>query len=259
MTTSAFVRRAAQRAQDPRTLLEPVGSPEIAGRGWIREDQTPISESHILDLDDGSRWQIFPGYLDLTQLEAETNLAVVPSEDEISSHMLMNGGSKVHEIAAGDSWPIKKAKSILKEAKMTSQHAPCRRTSWKRWIASAAPRDSPNCRLPFRCQLRAETAALLRAVLDEVCENASRCDIRRPRACVPYLRRPGSCSTEPRSTQGRRLSFRPRASSTIGTLDLPVPVRGLIASKLEKSGVPPPQTAKIKGFVPIGRSDRASL
>ncbi len=38
------------------------------------------------------------------------------------------------------------------------------------------------------------------------------------------------------------------------SLDLPIPVRGLIASKLEKSGVPLPQTAKIKGFVPIGRS-----
>jgi hypothetical protein len=43
------------------------------------------------------------------------------------------------------------------------------------------------------------------------------------------------------------------------SLDLPMPLRGLIASKLEKSGVPALQTAKIKGFVPIGRSDRASL
>jgi len=43
------------------------------------------------------------------------------------------------------------------------------------------------------------------------------------------------------------------------SLDLPMPLRSLIASKLEKSGVPALQTAKIKGFVPIGRSDRASL
>ncbi len=42
-------------------------------------------------------------------------------------------------------------------------------------------------------------------------------------------------------------------------LDLPRPLRGLIASKLEKSGVPALQTAKIKGFVPVGRSDRADL
>jgi len=43
------------------------------------------------------------------------------------------------------------------------------------------------------------------------------------------------------------------------SLDLPTPLRGLIASKLERSGLPAQQTAKIKGFVPIGRSDRASL
>ena len=43
------------------------------------------------------------------------------------------------------------------------------------------------------------------------------------------------------------------------SLDLPVPLRGLIANKLEKSGVPALQTTKVKGFVPIGRSDRASL
>jgi hypothetical protein len=43
------------------------------------------------------------------------------------------------------------------------------------------------------------------------------------------------------------------------SLDLPAPLRGRIASKLERSGVPAQQTAKIKGFVPIGRSDRASL
>ena len=43
------------------------------------------------------------------------------------------------------------------------------------------------------------------------------------------------------------------------SLDLPMSLRGLIAIKLEKSGVPSLQTAKIKGFVPIRRSDRASL
>jgi hypothetical protein len=43
------------------------------------------------------------------------------------------------------------------------------------------------------------------------------------------------------------------------SLDLPTPLRDLIASKLEKSGVSALQVAKIKGFVPIGRSDRASL
>ena len=52
-----------------------------------------------------------------------------------------------------------------------------------------------------------------------------------------------------------------RAARVVGdrSLDLPVPLRGMIASKLEKSGVPALQIAKIKEFVPFGRSDRASL
>jgi molecular chaperone DnaK (HSP70) len=43
------------------------------------------------------------------------------------------------------------------------------------------------------------------------------------------------------------------------SLDLPMPLRGLIASKLEKSGIPALQTAKIKGYAPVGRSYRSSL
>ena len=43
------------------------------------------------------------------------------------------------------------------------------------------------------------------------------------------------------------------------SLDIPTPLRGQIASKLEKSGVPALQTAMIKGFIPAGRSSRASL
>jgi molecular chaperone DnaK (HSP70) len=43
------------------------------------------------------------------------------------------------------------------------------------------------------------------------------------------------------------------------SLDVPMPLRTLMAGKMEKSGVLPLQTAKIRGFIPIGRSDRASL
>jgi hypothetical protein len=52
-----------------------------------------------------------------------------------------------------------------------------------------------------------------------------------------------------------------RASRVVDdrNLDVPMPLRILIADKLEKSGVPPMQTAKIRGFIPIGRSDLASL
>jgi hypothetical protein len=52
-----------------------------------------------------------------------------------------------------------------------------------------------------------------------------------------------------------------RAARVVGdrTLDVPMPLRQLIASKMENSGMHPLQTAKIRGFVPVGRSDRASL
>ena len=45
------------------------------------------SESHIVELNDGSRWQIFPGDLGLTlNWKPETDLAVVRIDDEVSSH-----------------------------------------------------------------------------------------------------------------------------------------------------------------------------
>jgi len=52
-----------------------------------------------------------------------------------------------------------------------------------------------------------------------------------------------------------------RAARVVGdrSLDVPVRLRHLIADKMEKSGVPPLRTAKIREFVPAGRSDRASL
>jgi hypothetical protein len=52
-----------------------------------------------------------------------------------------------------------------------------------------------------------------------------------------------------------------RAARVIGdrSLDLSMPVRELIARKMENTGVPPQQTAAIRGFVPVGRSDRAGL
>ena len=69
------------------------------------------SESHIVALDDGSRWRIFPGDLDLTlnwKPETET-------DDDLGSHMLVGGDAKVRVIAEGKSWPIGEVKSALKE------------------------------------------------------------------------------------------------------------------------------------------------
>jgi hypothetical protein len=74
------------------------------------------SESHILELDDGSRWRIFPGDLDLTlSWKPETDLAVVPINDKVSSHALAGGGGKVRVIPADESWPVQEVKSVLKD------------------------------------------------------------------------------------------------------------------------------------------------
>jgi hypothetical protein len=74
------------------------------------------SESHIVELDDGSRWQIFPGDIDRTlNWEPETDLGVVPVEDEVSSHALVGGGAKVRVISVDENWPVREVKSALKE------------------------------------------------------------------------------------------------------------------------------------------------
>jgi hypothetical protein len=64
------------------------------------------SESHIVELDDGSRWQIFPGDLNLTlDWKPETELSVVPIDDEVSSHALIGGGGKVRVIRPTQAGP----------------------------------------------------------------------------------------------------------------------------------------------------------
>jgi len=74
------------------------------------------AESHIVELDDGSRWQIFPGDIDLTlNWKPDTDLTVVPVTDEVSSHALLDGGAKVGVIAAGESWPVREVKAALKD------------------------------------------------------------------------------------------------------------------------------------------------
>jgi hypothetical protein len=57
------------------------------------------SESHIVELDDGSRWQIFPGDLDVPlNWKTETDLALVTIDDAMSSHALLGAGGTVRVI-----------------------------------------------------------------------------------------------------------------------------------------------------------------
>ncbi|WP_247448670.1 hypothetical protein [Bradyrhizobium sp. 180] len=63
-----------------------------------------------------SRWQIFPGDLDLTLgWKPETELAVVPIEDDVSSHALVGDDGMVRARPAGESWPVCEVKSALKD------------------------------------------------------------------------------------------------------------------------------------------------
>lgn len=75
------------------------------------------AESHVVELDDGSRWQIFPGDLAATlSWKPETDLHLVPDEDPVSSHVLLNTAdqSRVRVIAAGESWPDGEVRNVLK-------------------------------------------------------------------------------------------------------------------------------------------------
>jgi hypothetical protein len=74
------------------------------------------SESHIVELDDGSRWQIFPGDLDLTlNWKPESEITVASAGDDLSSHVLVGGDAKVRVIAEDESWPVGQVKRALKE------------------------------------------------------------------------------------------------------------------------------------------------
>ncbi|QOZ53402.1 hypothetical protein KUL72_20210 [Bradyrhizobium arachidis] len=75
------------------------------------------AESHVVELDDGSCWRIFPGDLASTlSWKPETDLHLEPSGDRMSSHVLVNGTdrSRVRVIAAGETWPDGEVKRALK-------------------------------------------------------------------------------------------------------------------------------------------------
>jgi len=48
-------------------------------------------------------------------LDTETELSVVPIDDEVSSHAPIGAGGRVRVIPADESWPVREVKSILKD------------------------------------------------------------------------------------------------------------------------------------------------
>ncbi|WBL82245.1 hypothetical protein I3J27_18090 [Bradyrhizobium xenonodulans] len=75
------------------------------------------AESHVVELDDGSQWKIYPGDLATTlSWKPDTDLHLERSGERVSSHVLVNGTdqSRVRVIAAGESWPDGEVKKALK-------------------------------------------------------------------------------------------------------------------------------------------------
>ena len=68
------------------------------------------AESHIVELEDGSCWRIFPGDLAATLgWTPETELAVVTINDEVSSLALVaDAGGLVHVLPVAEQWPVQK-------------------------------------------------------------------------------------------------------------------------------------------------------
>jgi hypothetical protein len=66
------------------------------------------AESHIVELDDGSRWQIFPGDIDITlHWKPETDLQLIDIEDDIAPKALIasDDAGRVRVLPFGQKWP----------------------------------------------------------------------------------------------------------------------------------------------------------
>ncbi|HEY0218219.1 MAG TPA: hypothetical protein VGC26_00420 [Afipia sp.] len=76
------------------------------------------AESHVVEMKDGSKWQIFPGDLDLTLgWEPSSELDVIRIDDELSSHAIINktDGTRVRCLPLGEKWPVRHVQDALKE------------------------------------------------------------------------------------------------------------------------------------------------
>ena len=78
---------------------------------------TSHAKSHIVELSDGSRWRIWPGDLAITLgWTSEVEIAALPIEDELCSHVLVDRseGSRVRAIVASNDWPLEKLRKSLR-------------------------------------------------------------------------------------------------------------------------------------------------
>jgi hypothetical protein len=90
---------------------------DVRDRGdFMRIEQH--DKSHIVELEDGSRWQIWPGDIATTlQWLPTTELQISAINDELCSHALIDqeGGSRVRVIEASAEWPVAEVRQSLKD------------------------------------------------------------------------------------------------------------------------------------------------
>jgi len=72
------------------------------------------SESHIVELEDGWRWQIFPGDLD-PRLKAGDRTHCRRSRGWGRHSEPIGGGGKVRVRPVGESWPVRGVNDVLKD------------------------------------------------------------------------------------------------------------------------------------------------
>ena len=75
-------------------------------------------ESHIVELDDGSTWRIYPGDLDVTlHWQPADELKLVRIDNDASSHALISSSdnSRVRVLPADQQWSVRDVKSRLGE------------------------------------------------------------------------------------------------------------------------------------------------
>lgn len=66
-------------------------------------------EIHIVELDDGTVWKIFPGDIDITlHWKPETQLKLIAIDDEISSYALISDDDpgRARVLPMGQEWPL---------------------------------------------------------------------------------------------------------------------------------------------------------
>ena len=85
--------------------------------GIVRSPDEIVSLD-IVELDDGTKWRVFPGDLDVTlNWQPDADLKVVRIDDDVSSHALISASdnSRVRVIPASENWPVSDVRIILKD------------------------------------------------------------------------------------------------------------------------------------------------